>query len=125
MGEGVWWPAVGRDGRRRVWREYCRSPEGANEIEVQVGFCGGPGRCRLDEVGLIGVDEPEESCHVLAFVPPPLAYPPAAPGYSPMEGGYFLELTYDPRLLDTPPPYFPKYAVIDTILYREKPEIRN
>ena len=76
LGEGVWWPAVGRDGRRRVWREYCRSPEGANEIEVQVGFCGGPGRCRLDEVGLIGVDEPEESCHVLAFVPPPLAYPP-------------------------------------------------
>jgi len=59
-----------------LWRQYVDRPAGADELELQIGVCGSGGRCWLDAVRVIPVEEREESSHVLAAVPPPLAYPP-------------------------------------------------
>jgi len=58
-----------------LWRQYVDRPAGAEELELQIGVCGRGGRCWLDAVRVIPVEEREESSHVLAAVPPPLAYP--------------------------------------------------
>lgn len=63
--------------RSSIWiRTYYRSADDVDRIRVGIILCGSSRSCRIDEVRLIPILEPELQSHPLSLPPPDIAVPP-------------------------------------------------